>query len=231
MGVPELADPARIIDVPHFDDPDWAINCGPPMDVSCNYQYMNDNLLDPTHVSYVHASSLGNDDTIGIPVETEVLEDRVIVRRWILDHKLAPFFAHRVKFGGNADRLQHYELRLPSSAVIKDVIAPAGTGAPDGRLTADAWLVDSYNFVTPVDDGSCRYFWFQLRNYDVGDFAETEALTADFISAFKEDLVVLAAVQQGMKASERHIDLASDRGGNQARLMLKKWIRSEANSG
>ena len=228
MGDPAAADPSRIIDVPHYEDPQWAINRGPPMDVACDYRLMNDNLLDPTHVSYVHASSLGNEDTIGIPVETRADGDQVVVRRWILNHQLAPFFSSRVKFAGAADRLQHYELRLPSTAVIKDVIAPAGSGAPDGRLAADTWLVDSFNFVTPVDDQNCRYFWFQLRNYDVNDPAESEALTADFVSAFTEDLVVLAAVQKGLRSSPAGMDLAADRGGNQARRILDKMIRAES---
>ena len=227
MGDADRADPDAIIDIPHFDDPDWALNRGPAMVVDCHYQYMTDNLLDPSHVSFVHGSSLGNADTIGIPVETEVHTDRVVVRRWIRDHALAPFFAHRVKFEGNADRLQHYELRMPSHAVIKDIIAPAGTGAPEGHLHEKVWLVDSYNFVTPVDDDSCLYYWFQVRNYDVDSEAESEALTEDFIGAFNEDLVVLSAVHQGMKADGRHIDLATDLGSNRARRMLKRMIEEE----
>lgn len=227
MGDPDRADPATIIDVPHFEETGWAVNRGPAMEVACHYQYMTDNLLDPGHVSYVHASSLGNGATIGVPVKTEVGEDRVIVSRWILDHDLAPFFAKRVAFAGKADRLQHYEVRMPAHAVIKDIVAPAGSGAPEGRLHADTFLIDSYNFVTPVDEENCRYYWFQVRNYRADDPGETEALTADFIGAFEEDLVVLAAVQQGMKASERNIDLASDLGSNHARRMLARMIRQE----
>ena len=227
MGDPQSADPADIIDVPHYDDDSWAINRGPAMDVACHYQLMTDNLLDPSHVSYVHGTSLGNADTVGIPVKTEAGKDRVIVQRWILDHALAPFFANRVKFSGNADRLQHYELRMPSLAVIKDVIAPTGSGAPQGHLHEKVWLLDSYNFITPVDDNSCRYYWFQLRNYDVGNDAESIALTTDFIAAFNEDLVVLAAVQKGMKAQPSQVDLATDRGSNLARRMLKQMITAE----
>ena len=47
-----------------------------------------------------------------------------------------PFFAKRVRFSGPADRLQHYEVRMPAQAVIKDIVAPAGSGAPEGRLDA-----------------------------------------------------------------------------------------------
>lgn len=227
MGDADRANPDEIIDIPHFGEEGWDINRGPTMDVACHYQYMTDNLLDPSHVSYVHGTSLGNADTIGVPVETEVDGTRVIVTRWIKDCVLAPFFSKRVSFEGRADRLQHYELRLPSSAVIKDIIAPAGTGAPEGKLHEDVFLIDSYNFLTPVDEDNCRYYWFQVRNYRAGDQAETDALTADFIAAFNEDLVVLAAVHKGMKESPQAIDLAIDKGSTLARRILKRMIQEE----
>src|SRR5690606_32006826 len=80
----------------------------------------------------------------------------------------------------------------------------------------------------PLTIKNCRYFWFQLRNYDVNDPAESEALTADFVSAFNEDLVVLAAVQKGLRSNPARMDLAADRGGNQARRILDKMIRAES---
>ena len=231
MGDAARADPAAIIDVPHFDEGGWAVNRGPAMDVACHYQWMTDNLLDPSHVSFVHASSLGSADTIGIPVETEVGEDRVIVRRWIRDHTLAPFFAKRVQFTGTADRLQHYEVRMPAQAVIRDIVAPAGSGAPEGHLHPQVFLIDSYNFVTPVDADNCRYYWFQVRNYAAADAAESAALTEDFIAAFEEDLVVLAAVHAGIKAQASKLDLATDLGSTQARRMLARMIRAEGADG
>lgn len=226
-GDPHRADPAAIIDIPHHGEPGWAINRGPAMEVACHYQLMTDNLLDPSHVSYVHASSLGNAATVGVPVETEAEADRVIVRRWMRDHDLAPFFAKRVGFAGKADRLQHYELRLPGQAVIKDVVAPAGTGAPDGRLHPATFLLDSYNFVTPVDADRCLYHWFQVRNFRADSDAETAELTADFIAAFAEDLVVLAAVHAGIKAHGSMLDLATDLGPTQARRLLRRMIAAE----
>jgi hypothetical protein len=32
-----------------------------------------------------------------------------------------------------------------------------------------AFLMDSYNFMTPVDENRTRYYWFQLRNFDADD--------------------------------------------------------------
>jgi len=228
MGDVEKADESKIIDIPHFHDADWGINRGPAMDIACHYQYMTDNLVDPSHVSFVHKTSLGNEETIDTPVKTSIDGTYVIVTRWLLGCNLPPFFTPRVKFQGKADRLQHYEVRLPCMAVIKDVIAPAGSGAPEGHLHEDVFLLDSYNFITPVDEDHCRYYWFQVRNFAPNDKITEKELTQDFITAFTEDVVVMEAVHQGMKEKKKkNIDLRIDKGSLQGRKILHKMIITE----
>jgi phenylpropionate dioxygenase-like ring-hydroxylating dioxygenase large terminal subunit len=227
-GVPEEANPDDIPHVAHYGDPAWGINRGPAMDVNCNYLYMTDNLLDPSHVTYVHKTSLGNTATADVPVKMSVLDNGVVASRWILDHELAPFFQPYVGFTGHADRLQHYEVRYPSHAVISDIIAPANSGAPQGQLHPSVFLLDSYNFVTPVTERTCRYFWFQVRNFRP-DCAETDrALTSDFISAFNEDLVILSAVDEGMTNKRTpNTDIVTDAAPLRFRRTLQKMIDAE----
>lgn len=228
MGPAELADPGAIIAVAHYDDPAWGINRGPAMDVNCSYLYMTDNLLDPSHVTYVHKTSLGNVATADVPVRMSVVENGVLASRWMLDCELAPFFLPYVNFSGRADRLQHYEVRYPSHAIIRDIIAPANSGAPQGTLHPSAFLLDSYNFVTPVTGNTCRYFWFQVRNFRPDCTATSRALTHDFIAAFKEDLVVLAAVDRGMENKRTpNTDIETDAAPLRFRRVLKKMIDAE----
>ena len=115
-------------------------------------------------------------------------------------------------------------------AVIKDVIAPAGSGAPEGRFHKDVFLLDSYNFITPVDEDNCRYYWFQVRNFNPNDKAEEEALTKDFIDAFSEDVVVMEAIHNGMKNKiTPNVDLSIDSGSLRGRRILEKMISAEVN--
>ena len=228
MGDPEQANESKLIDIPHYDDSAWGINRGAAMDINCDYRYMTDNLVDPSHVTYVHKTSLGNEDCDGVPVETTVDGNTVIASRWIKGCSLAPFFQPYVKFEGKADRLQHYEVRLPSSAVIKDIISPANTGAPEGKLHSDTFLLDSYNFLTPVTEESCRYYWFQVRNFDADCEETTESLNQAFCGAFNEDIVVMEAVQQGMQHKVTdNIDLSIDVGSLRGRRILDDMIRKE----
>ena len=59
MGNTALADHQDIFEIEHYDNPSWGINRGDAMELECNYLLMCDNLLDPTHVAWVHAGSFG----------------------------------------------------------------------------------------------------------------------------------------------------------------------------
>ena len=232
MGETGAEDAGDIIDIPHYTDPSWGINRGPAMSIDCDYRYMTDNLVDPSHLRYVHKSSLGNADTVGIPVSNEVQGNSVIVSRWIKNALVEPFFQPYMKFSGKVDRLQHYEVRLPSSAVIKDVIAPVGSGAPEGNIHPDSFLLDSYNFVTPVSADHCRYYWFQMRNFDAEDAAVSSRLTEDFIAAFNEDVIVLEAVHKGIKNTRTElVHLQIDSGSARLRRLLDKMMTQEQSKG
>src|SRR5439155_1681840 len=59
MGDPERADPALIPNWWWADDREWAFTQPEQIFVRCNYQLIADNVLDVTHLAYVHASSIG----------------------------------------------------------------------------------------------------------------------------------------------------------------------------
>lgn len=57
----------------------------------------------------------------------------------------------------------------PSNALIKAFFSPAGTGGEDQPLHHDTFVMDSFNFLTPIDETTTRYFWFQMRNVAPND--------------------------------------------------------------
>jgi vanillate O-demethylase monooxygenase subunit len=228
MGPPENADPATIIDVPEWDDPAWGINQGDAMTVDCHYLYVTDNLLDPSHVAWVHPSSFGNAACEGEPLSTVESGNGVTVSRWMRDVEVAPFYARYVKFSGRCDRKQQYEVRFPSHAVIKAIFTPSGTGSESEPMHTDVFLMNSYNFLTPIDESTTRYYWFQARNFDQTDEGVSEQFNEDVRHAFDEDRVILAAVHAGM-ANRRtpNINLALDAGPTRFRRGVQRLIDAE----
>ena len=232
MGNAAMADPGKIIAIPNFDDPDWGINRGAALELECNYLFVCDNLLDPTHVAWVHQSSFAQDAAKDAPLEITGTTDGIIVHRWMMDVEPAPFYKKIVSFEGNCARLQHYEVRFPSLAFIRAVFTPAGTGGPDGPLGDRTFIMDSYNFMTPVSETETRYYWFQLRNVRPGDEDLSRMMSDDVREAFEEDRAVLNEVQIGMDtATSPHINLPIDGGPLRFRRQLEAMIAEEAAAG
>lgn len=231
MGDPTQADPASLCEVPEWGDPQWGLSRGASMTVPCNYLYMTDNLLDPSHVAWVHQSSFGNAACASEPVTVTETNQGVVVSRWMRNVEVAPFYAQFVTFSGPCDRLQHYEVQFPCQAIIKAVFTPAGTGGDDGTLHEDVFLMNSYNFMTPVDEHVTRYYWFQMRNFEPDNEDVSRRFDADVQHAFAEDRVVLAAVHKGMiHPRTPPINLPSDAGPIKFRRELAKRIEGEGAS-
>ena len=229
MGDAQLADDSQIIDIQNFDNPNWKITTGDALTCACNYQYLTDNLLDPSHVAWVHRSSFAAPGTRNTPVEITETDNGLIVHRWIYDREPPSFYAPLVRFEGNCDRLQHYEARYPSTAINKSIFAPAGKGGPG--LQADEWtyVMISYHFITPIDADNTRYHWLQHRNTDPDNEEVTTAIASFIRSAFLEDRDVLEAVHTGMaNATTRHINLGLDAAALRFRRNLETMIDRES---
>lgn len=227
MGDAALADESLIIDIPEWGREGWGVNSGDAMTIDCNYLYVTDNLLDPSHVSWVHQTSFGSASMIGKPLKVDMAENGVTVSRWLEDVDVAPFYKKFVKFDGNCDRKQQYEVRFPSLAVIKAIFVPAGSGGEEAVNHPDVFLMDSYNFLTPVDDKHTRYFWFQLRNFSPNDEEVSREFNEDVRFAFSEDKAILELVQVGMDARPAALDLPIDSGPMRFRRRLQQLIDAE----
>ncbi|MBV8495188.1 MAG: aromatic ring-hydroxylating dioxygenase subunit alpha [Gammaproteobacteria bacterium] len=228
MGDPARADPTSIFPVEHWDDPAWGRTAGGSMPVACNYLFITDNLLDPSHVAWVHRSSFGNEACEEEPVETTESAAGVVASRWMRDVEAAPFYRSLVGFTGRCDRLQHYEVRYPSHAIIKAVFVPAGVSGASASQHPHAMLMDSYNFMTPIDENQTRYFWFQLRNFAPQDSGVSQMMEEGVRAAFAEDRIVLEAVHEGFRNQvTRNIDLAIDRPSLLFRKRLAQMIAAE----
>lgn len=228
MGDPEKANPDEIFEIANFDNPNWGYTDGGVLPIECNYLWVVDNLLDPSHVAWVHVTSFAGSGTDDQPLDMEKTDRGVIVSRWIYDQPASPYYKDLVRFDGNCDRKQHYEMCFPAIALNKSVYTPIGTGGPDNPIVEDTYVNISYNFMTPVDEHNTQYIWFQHRNTDPNDKAISETMNAGAVMAFNEDKAILEAVHKGMDALiTPHIDLGLDLGAKTFRMQLKRLIDGE----
>jgi len=228
MGDPELADPDKIFPIENFDDPTWGKTDGGVLDIDCHYLWVCDNLLDPSHVAWVHVTSFAGAGTDDEPLKVEKTHRGVVVSRWIEKKPPSPYYANLVRFEGDCDRLQHYEMCLPAIGLNMSVYTPVGTGGYDKPHTEETYVNISYNFMTPIDEDRTRYFWFQHRNTDPDNEEVSTFMNKGARMAFEEDREVLEKVHVGMKhAKTRNIDLGLDAGAKQFRIMVDRKIQAE----
>jgi len=228
MGDTEKANPDEIFEIQNFDHPDWGCTDGGQLPIECNYLWVCDNLLDPSHVAWVHVNSFAGGGTENEPLNVKKTEQGVVVSRWIKDQPPSPYYKDLVKFDGHCDRLQHYEMCFPAIAVNKSVYMPAGTGGYDKPYSKETYINISYNFMTPIHESSTQYIWFQHRNTDSHDKVTSRRMNEGARAAFLEDKAVLEAVHKGMSEMVTpNIDMGLDAGAKMFRSQLSHKIELE----
>ncbi len=231
MGDPALADADEIPDVWWLDDPEWTVAPG-YLHMNANYQLLVDNLLDFTHVTYLHTRTIAGDPAEGrVLPETRRDGKTVHVDRWMLDIPPPPMFVAAGGFTGNVDRWQLVNWTPPSTVWLDIGCADAGTGAPEGNRDhgISMW---STHLITPETETSTHYHWCYARNYKLGDEATTRLLKEGGHLTFMEDVVVLEIQQAAMldRPGGPTIDINIDNGPLQSRRILGELIEKEAAS-
>ena len=227
MGDPALADPKLIPDLHWNDDPDW-VSDGKTIHVNCDYRLVVDNLMDLTHETYVHSTSIGNKAVAEAPFKTTHGEKTATVTRWMINIDAPPFWAAQLNKPGKVDRWQIIRFEAPSTIAIDVGVAPTGTGAPEGDRSQG---VNGFvlNTMTPETDRSCHYFWAFARNHHVKDQKWTTILTQGVEKVFGEDEVVLKAQQIAINEhpDKEFYNLNIDSGSMWARKLIDKMIDKE----
>ena len=118
MGEPELAAQHPVFHLPQYDDPAFSLVEGDALTMQAHYLNLADNLCDPTHVVYVHRTTLASSGREETAVQHERRGQEVVTWRWVLDGPLIPVFQGLKDFGGNVDRWHYYHFHAPSVAVI-----------------------------------------------------------------------------------------------------------------
>lgn len=231
-GDPEQAD-ANDIPLLHWaESPDWAYGGG-LYHVGCDYRLMIDNLMDLTHETYVHASSIGQKEIDEAPPTTQVRGQEVTTSRHMHDIPAPPFWRNALR-GNNladdvpVDRWQICRFTPPSHVMIEVGVAHAGHGgydAPADRKAASI-VVD---FITPETDTSHWYFWGMARNFNPDDQALTDSIREGQATIFAEDLEILERQQQNLLAHPDRalLKLNIDAGGVQARKIIDRLLQAE----
>jgi vanillate O-demethylase monooxygenase subunit len=231
-GDPALAHADKLPALPWADHPEWAYGGG-LYHVGCDYRLMVDNLMDLTHETYVHASSIGQKEIDESPCETKVQDGEVITSRFMHDIAAPPFWQMALRMNGlpadrPVDRWQVCHFTPPSHVMIEVGVALAGHGGKDAPADkkASAWVVD---FITPETETSIWYFWGMARHFKPHDASLTTQIRDGQGRIFAEDRELLELQQKNLllHPTRRLLKLNIDSGGVHSRRLIDKLRAAE----
>ncbi|WP_213956231.1 MULTISPECIES: aromatic ring-hydroxylating dioxygenase subunit alpha [unclassified Variovorax] len=236
-GDPAKADPALVPDMHWNDDPEWAGD-GKMIRVACDYRLVVDNLMDLTHETFVHGSSIGSREVAEAPFVATHGDRSATVTRWMENIDAPPFWAAQIKHGlgykGKVDRWQIIRFEGPCTVNIDVGVAEAGSGAvpkKDGDKGDRSRGVNGYvlNTITPETDNTCLYFWAFARNYCIGEQRLTHELREGVATIFREDELVLEAQQRAIdeRPDYAFYNLNIDAGAMWARRLIDRMVERE----
>lgn len=229
MGDPARADPDLIPDWWWLDHPDWELVRGKHLHIRCHYELITDNLLDLSHLAYVHPATIGTEAIAEFPISTELGESSVLMTRWILDRAPPPLFAAVGGFRRNVDRWQIVETRMPCHTLIRAGCVAAGLADPDRGEPEGGIHIRNVNAPTPETETSTFYFYGHARDFALGDAGTSETMFAQFARTFDEDAAILEAQQRSIdRAPDRKtVDINVDAPGLAARRLLRERLCAE----
>ena len=194
----ETPDESLLPDWWWMDHPDWKTvpgNNGKPLHSRCSHRLIVDNLLDLSHLAFVHTDTIGNDEITRFPCRTEREARLVRMERLMPAVEPPPFYRAAGGFEGKVDRWQIVEAILPCYVDVDVGCTEVGRGALDGdRVQGTAFHVP--NCPTPETGRTTHHFYAHTRLFRTDSAEMDEVFRTDFLRVFHEDLEIMEAQQR-----------------------------------
>jgi phenylpropionate dioxygenase-like ring-hydroxylating dioxygenase large terminal subunit len=232
MGEPANADPAQLPDFGSTEEGPRCARVIGRLHIKANYQLVTDNLLDLSHVPFLHpflANAGPPPEGFSAKIKTDVVGSTVHAINEFAYMPTSEFYRMLWERGPappTCDMRANMRWNAPALMLLDTGATPHGESQDMGPTSMQGhWL-------TPESELTTHYFWAVGRDRFVGDPAMSERVRAGVDSAFRsEDEPMIEAVQSRMGGSDlwAHEPLlfATDTAAVRARRIVEKMISSE----
>ena len=223
MGEAARADASAIVDFPYHNDHAHWPNKHDCYRINGNYMLMVDNLMDLTHLGYLHAKTVGGNPAAHVNAEmkTDRTPTGIKFTRWMRNSVPPPSYVKAAGFQGRVDRWQEFEWVAPSSVLQWTGAADVGTGACEGAREG-GFQFRLFHGLTPETETSCFYFWSCANGYRQNEPEATEQLYREIAPTFVEDKEMVEAQQARLSEFGEHglVNIVSDAN----RVIMRRFI-------
>lgn len=203
-------------DVYHYDAP---------------YQLIHDNLLDLSHLGYVHLRTIGGNASIHMNAQMKVESDDTSVRvtRHMPDSEPPPTYVAAYPFKGRVDRWQEIEFCVTHLRIWTGAVDVGSDSLDDPDR--GGFHMRGFHGVTPETETTSHYFWTMATNPVSSPQDTLKKVVEQTILTFDEDKVVIEAQYKNMVkiGNGPMVDIHVDVGANRARKIVER-IRNEVTS-
>jgi len=231
MGDPGLADPALIPSALKHDDPDWFMQTG-QLAYEANYELINDNLLDLTHLSYVHEKTLGRNSMSWGESRPKItpIERGLRIARWVVNNPAPSYLGLPPE--ARTDMWASYDYLVPGVFLLATQSHPPGTaaacdmGAPSSE---PMWRSLTSQAVTPISERQTVYYYSGCLSRSYATEEQSRDQIAVFEKAFAEDKAMIEAQQRVVERTpeRRMMVLSTDGALNQFRRLMAGLIAAD----
>jgi phenylpropionate dioxygenase-like ring-hydroxylating dioxygenase large terminal subunit len=239
MGDPALADPATIPDFGKLEQPGTARH-RIRLHLQCHFQLVVDNLLDLSHLAYVHATTTGNaslaEDAV---VKTVRNEDTVEIKRWVPNVLPSRTF---VDFGGYRERVNLWQVSqyaAPTYIHVSYGSSDAGVPMSEENDIWDHghWGFDVFHGLTPETERTTHQFRYVGYDPTFGDQAAIDEFLRQCDQIINEDREIFIIQQQALDSDPRGLSardvrsnapIHADQGLAMARRIYEQRLSDEA---
>lgn len=221
------ADPALIPDFSFVPDSSENRTVRGYTPMHANYEYGTDNLLDLSHIEFVHKGSFAGQGVIFAGKHSVRVEGETLHSNWWMPNIAPPSMSQGV-YPADA-RVDHWlDMRWNAPASMRLI---AGVCPHDADRQA-GFEVPQAHILTPATDCETHYFWSTSRSTDVASPEVDQFLLNLFRQAFdEEDKPIIEAAYDNVRGrdfwGEKPLSLGIDQGGTRARRMLESMIARE----
>ena len=218
-------------DVSYQTDPDWTFLTG-YYEVAANWVLIRENVLDLTHIAFLHKKTFKQDDWITAP-DTYMDGETVCYEQEFDLAPLSPLFCAGMGLPEDKPIKRTQVGRMPTLAISFsdwNVHDPA----PEVGRRSD-FIMRGCHIVTPAHRAKTHYFWGAA--FDVPELSQEVATKTknNVIKAFDEDKHLLEKMQAQIAADPRGMDflevtLGADGAGIKVRQILNNKLAAEGRS-
>jgi phenylpropionate dioxygenase-like ring-hydroxylating dioxygenase large terminal subunit len=226
-GDPELADESLLPHQEYFDHPDWAVNIG-YLNIKGSYVHLHENLLDLSHLSFLHDKTFGTPEYARAPLEATVEDDHFEVWRHV-ECELPPIYAKPLGWEGDKATRSSGSLYVSpglhmNTGILKNIQHP-------GKMQDIQPMVKVAQLITPETNTSTNYYYAQCRNFALDDKEMGKFMLDANQAAFSEDVFAIEHINNMQNVDETpgfyEIDVPADLPGVSMRRLLKKLSDAE----